>query len=176
MRFVQGVHGRVLEGDRGGTGNHRSLSGARKDVSEVKSGRRRVVRKGIFGSSDSRIVDFGVAGVVEIVVDVVVRGIAGDIVLVVLVAWDGSEDLEFTTEDHGKTFTTEGFFDSGKARTVSPFVELTTKSVGFDFYETQLTCSELTMTAGSVDMGDRGVYDRGFGRATNLRQVGEEGC
>jgi hypothetical protein len=80
-------------------------------------------------------------------------------VTAVLLVNNGSKDLNFTTENHGKAFTTDGLFYARKTSTVTPFIEFTAKSVGLEFDEPQLAGSKETMTARCVDVSDRRVDD-----------------
>jgi hypothetical protein len=56
----------------------------------------------------------------------------------VLLINDGSENLDFATENHGKSFTANGLLNAGKTRAVAPFVELATERIGLEFDEPEL--------------------------------------
>lgn len=159
------------------------MGGPGKDVGEVHpvavgacvAGRGQVVRKGVGVGVVEHGKAYGVPGIIhvvqrssvadgsaEIVFVFAVATIALAIFFVLIVAWDGSNDLELPREDHGETVTTDWFFDAGEGCTVSPFVEFAAEGVRFKFYETELTGCEEAMAPGSVDVSDRRVYNGGF--------------
>jgi hypothetical protein len=91
---------------------------------------------------------------------------------VIVVDVVGEDDLDFASEDEAETVTANGFFNTGKARTITPIVELTSESISFEFEQTKFTSGDNTVTTRSVNVSDRRVDNGRFGRATNLRQVG----
>jgi hypothetical protein len=42
---------------------------------------------------------------------------------------DSVKDFDFAIQDHGKAFSTNGFFDTGKTSTIAPLVEFPTKRI-----------------------------------------------
>jgi hypothetical protein len=85
-----------------------------------------------------------------------------------------SECFQLTAEDHSEAIAAEGLLHTGNVSAIAPIVHFAAESVAFGFESAKLTSGESSMTAGGVDVGDRGVDDGGLGRATNLRQVGKE--
>ena len=72
----------------------------------------------------------------------------------ILLINNSSKHLDFTRKNHGEAFTAGRLFYAGKSSAVTPFVEFTTESVGFEFEESEFAGGELAMTAGCVDVGD----------------------
>lgn len=90
------------------------------------------------------------------------------ILIIVLRRYD---NLNLATEHQVETVAAGGLLKTWKARSIAPFVQFPTKCVGFDLDRAKFASSNQPMTAGSVDVGNRGVdYGRLRG-ATNLGQV-----
>jgi hypothetical protein len=98
-----------------------------------------------------------------------------NVVFVIVVAWDGSDDLEFAGEDHGEAFAADRLFDAGETGAVTPFIEFAAEGVGFEFYEAELAGCEKAVAPGCVYVGNGRVDDGRFGGTADLRQVGEKG-
>src|ERR1700722_9202427 len=94
----------------------------------------------------------------KLVLTIVVAIITLSSILLVFIR-NRSKDFELAAEDHSKTFTTDGLFNTRKTSTITPLVELSTDSIGFKFENSKLTRGKYAMSAGGVDMSDRGVYD-----------------
>jgi len=108
----------------------------------------------------------------ELVVTLVVTIVVLSTLLIVVS--DGSEDFDLTTENHGEAFSANRFFDKRETRAGPPFVEFTTESISFNFQTAEFARSKLSMSARGVDVSDGGINNRRLGRASDLRQIGEE--
>jgi hypothetical protein len=91
---------------------------------------------------------------------------------IIVVDVGGKDDLDFASEDETEAVTANGFFNTGKARTITPIVELTSESISFEFEQTKFTSGDNTVTTRSVNVSDGRVDNGRFRRATDLRQVG----
>lgn len=94
-----------------------------------------------------------------IVIAVLIVAIVGSVLLL-----DGAstEDLDLTAEDHLEALATDRLLDAGKTRAVAPFVKFTAEGVGLALDEAKLAGSHEAVAARGVDVGDRGVDDRGL--------------
>ena len=95
-------------------------------------------------------------------------------ILLILVLSGGHNNLNLAAEYQGKAVATGGLLQTGEARPVAPLVQFPTKGIGFDLEHAKFASSDQPVTAGSVNMGNRGVNDSRFGGATDLRQVWQE--
>lgn len=86
----------------------------------------------------------------------------------------GDDDFDFAAEDEAKAVTADGLFDTRETRAVSPFVELAPECVGLELDKTEFAGSDETVAAGSVDVGNGRVDDRGLGRTPDLGQIGQK--
>lgn len=100
---------------------------------------------------------------------------AHTVLIVVFLSWDGGDDLELAAKDHGEAVPAEGLFDAGDAGTVAPFVELAPECISLKLEKAEFAGREDAVTAGSVNVCDRGVDDRGFRWAPNLGEIRQEG-
>jgi hypothetical protein len=105
------------------------------------------------------------ACVVEVVITVVLH------VLLILVLSRRYNNLNFTTEHQVEAVAAGGLLETGEARSIAPLVQFPTKGIGFDLDHAEFTGGNEPVTAGSVDVGNRGVDDSRLGGATNLRQI-----
>lgn len=97
------------------------------------------------------------------------------ILVFVVIARDGCDDLEFTAEHHGESFAADRFLDAGETSTVSPFVEFAAKCVGFHLDEAEFPACKKAVAARGMNVSNGRVHDRGLGRAADLGQIGEQG-
>jgi hypothetical protein len=92
-------------------------------------------------------------------------------VILILVLRRGYDNLNLTTEHQVETIAAGGLLKTWKARSIAPLVQFPTKCIGFDLDRAKFASSNQPMTAGSVDVGNRGVDYGRLGGATNLGQV-----
>jgi hypothetical protein len=74
--------------------------------------------------------------------------------VVIFFSRDSSNDFEFATENHGESVASYGFLYSRNSGTITPFIDLTAKSVRFVFEQAELTGREHSMATGGMDMSD----------------------
>ena len=105
------------------------------------------------------------APVVEVVLAVVLH------VFLIVLLTGGYNDLHFAAQHQVEAVATGGLFETGEARPVAPLVQFPTKGICFELENAKFTSGNQSVTARSVNVGDRGVDDSRLGGATNLRQV-----
>jgi len=115
---------------------------------------------------DAKVVGSITADGGELVVTLVVVIVVLAVLLIVV--RDGGKNFDFTTENHGEALSANGFLDKREIGAAPPFIEFTTKSVGFGFQTAEFARSEKSMTTRGVDVSDRRIDDGGLGRASNL--------
>jgi hypothetical protein len=86
----------------------------------------------------------------------------------------GRKHFDLSTEDHGETLPSHRLLHSGKARSVSPVVELSAKSIRFKFEKSEFARGKETMAASRVDVSDGGIDDGGLGGSPDLGKIGQK--
>jgi hypothetical protein len=114
-------------------------------------------------STDDFLYIFGRAWVVEVVLAIILHVV----LIIVLSGWYNNFNL--TAEDQIEAVAAGGLFETGEARSIAPLVQFPAEGIGFDLDHAEFTGGNEPVTAGSVDVGNRGVDDSRLGGATNLR-------
>jgi len=86
----------------------------------------------------------------------------------------GYSGLNLVTEHQVEAVAAGGILETGEARSIAPLVQFATEGFGFGLECAKLTGSDQPVTAGSVNVGNRGVDDSRLGGATDSRQVRQE--
>jgi hypothetical protein len=105
------------------------------------------------------------ACMVEVILAVVLH------VLLILVLSGRYDDLNLATEHQVETVAAGGLLNTCKAGSIVPLVQFLTKGIGFNLEHAKFASSNHPVTAGGMDVGDRGVDDGRLGGATNLGQI-----
>lgn len=77
--------------------------------------------------------------------------------VIFFLASNGSKNLEFSGDYHGESFVADGFLNTRNASAVVPIIQFPAQLISFALQGTEFAGSEKAVTAGSVDMGNRGV-------------------
>jgi len=159
-------------------GHHgRTNRGSREDMSKrqtIGGGRIGVKVRGLYHRSHARIIKLIDARMATDCREFVLIACVIVVVFVVVFSRDGGNHLELTAEDHGETIASSRFLDERDTCTTTPLIDFTAKGVRFVLKHAELPGRNHSVAAGSVNMGNRRIDDRGLGRATDLGQVGKE--
>ena len=80
-------------------------------------------------------------------------------VLLIFMMRRGYNNLNFAAKHQIKAIAAGSLLKSGKARSITPFVQFPTKHISFALESTQFASSNQPVTARSVDVGNRRVDD-----------------
>jgi len=155
----------------------RTNRGPREDMSKrqtIDGGRIGVEVRGLYQRSHARIVKLIDARMATDCREFVFIAYAVVIVFVVVFSRDGRNHLKLTAEDHGETIASSRLLDERDTCTTTPLIDFTAKGIRFVFKHAELPGRNHSVAAGSVNVSNRRIDDRGLGRATDLGQVGKE--
>ncbi len=77
--------------------------------------------------------------------------------VIFFLAGNGSDNLEFSGDNHGESFAADGFLDARNAGAVVPIIQFPAQLISFVLQGTELAGCVYAMAAGGVDVGNRGV-------------------